>query len=578
MTGEDKQPWKWGVLTVVLLAVFILVVDTTMMNVAINELATDLDTTVNTIQGIIAVYALVMAAFMLFGSKLGDILGRKKAFLIGVGIYGVGTFIAAISWNATVLLIGWALLEGFAAAMMLPSTTTFLTNSYRGKDKAMAFALWGGIAAAGAAFGPIIGGYLTTYHTWRYGFMMELGIVVVVLGLAFLLTETKASMKWKQLDKLGVVLTVVSLGMIVVSILMAQTYGLIEPKQPLMVGDTQVAPFGLSPVLFILCGGIILFYLFIKWEWRRVKRDEIPLLDPSVFKNLAFNIGITEAVIQNLVLAGLLFIFPVYLGSRFDMEAIDIGLFLMPMSLAVLFVSLGATTLSKWIKPVILLALGFAISMLGTWFMRDDFTATTEYRDLIPGTIIIGIGVGLILSQLTHLTMATVRPDQDADASGMYNTTRQLGTSLGTAFVGAILFIAAFYAIVDGIAETDVGDEFTKDEIAEAVYDFMNKMQNGEIDPEDINLTDEEQMILKGIAANATDTGMASAMDVLSITLGFGLVVLLVGMAVLNRRKRREDAEETEDLIDIEVEEDGVIDRFAHYMEEEEIGSRIRKK
>lgn len=212
--GRGGSRWG-GVLTIICLAVFIMVIDTTIMNVSITALVSDLNTDVPTIQAIIAIYALVMASFMLIGGKLQDVVGRKKAFLAGVAIYGVGTFTASMSTNAMMLLIGWSILEGIGAILMMPATTTFLTSTYAGRDRAFAFGMWGGGigGAAGAAFGPIIGGYLTTYYSWRWAFRLELLVVVIVLIFSYLLSESSPpTLKWRELDVIGTTLSFFGLG------------------------------------------------------------------------------------------------------------------------------------------------------------------------------------------------------------------------------------------------------------------------------------------------------------------------------------------------------------------------------
>lgn len=537
---EEKQQWKWGVLTVVLLAVFILVVDTTMMNVAINNLVQDLNTTVGTIQSIIAIYALIMASFMLLGSKIGEIIGRKKAFLGGIVIYIVGTLTAALSVNATMLLIGWAILEGIAAAMMMPSTTTFITNAYSGKDRAVGFAVWGGVAAAGAAFGPILGGVLTTYASWRWGFGIEAIICLVILATAFYLTETKPTMKWKQLDIVGCLLSIASMMLIIQAFLMSQTYGFFKPRLPFVVGGIEIAPLGISIVFWMFLSGLTLFAAFIWWQWRRMAKDKVPLFNPQVLKNWGFNVGILEGVIQNLALAGMLFIFPIYLGNIHGYAAVDIGIFMMPMSLAILVLALGATKLSNYIRPLWMLAGGLALMMVGNIMIKNALGVVgTEPRDLIPGTVVFGLGGGLILSQLTNATMGAVKPRLVPDASGMLNTTKQLGTSMGTAFIGGVLMLTAFTGMVDGLADTPEFEGYDQDEIAIWLADFMDKMKNGEIG--EGNFTPEEIENLTRIVDKATADAMGNALDAMTYTLVLGLVLLLGGATIYARQLKKKN-------------------------------------
>ena len=196
---ERHRSFPWGVLFIVSLAVFIMVIDTTTMEVSISALVHDLNTSASTIQTIITTCTLVKAAFMLVGAKLQDLIGRKRTFLAGAAMYGVGTFTAAISQNADMLLMGWSVLEGIGTVLMLPATVTFITGTYEGKDRAFAFGVWGGIAAAASIFGLIFGGYLTTFYSWRWAFALELVILLIIFALHHVLKETRPTAFWKSL-------------------------------------------------------------------------------------------------------------------------------------------------------------------------------------------------------------------------------------------------------------------------------------------------------------------------------------------------------------------------------------------
>lgn len=433
MAKGEKSDFRWGVLIVVCLAIFILVIDTTMMNVSISALVIDLETDITVIQAIIAVYALIMASLILLGGKLGEIVGRKRVFFLGLIIYTIGTTIAALSINSLMLLIGWAILEGVGAALMLPATALFITSSYEGKDRALAFGMWGGIAAAGAAFGPIIGGFLTTYFTWRLAFGMEIIIALVIFALFRLLPASKPTLGWKDLDAVGAVLSFFGLFFIVLGILQLQTY----------------ETWSLVPIYMGV--GITIMILFALWMRRRVRRGQVPLTDLSLFKIRTFNYGNVVGLIQNLTLAGFLFIIPIFMQSILDLEAFETGLIILPTSLTVFIFAVGATKLSKFINPKVLVLLGIAISILGSVLLRDMFTPTVNLVDLLPGLLLFGMGLGLLLSQITNMTLSSASEDQSSDASGVVNTMKQLGTSLGTAFVGVVLFAAVFGSIVSGI-------------------------------------------------------------------------------------------------------------------------------
>ncbi len=450
---------KWGVVIVACLAIFIIVLDTSAMNVAITTLVVELNTTLSTIQAIIALYALIIASFMLLGSKLQDILGRKKTFLIGLFIYACGTFIATLSLNAGMLLIGWAVLEGIGAALILPATTTIVGASYEGKDKITAFGIWGGIAAMGAAIGPIIGGIFTTYLTWRLVFGSELLIVVVIFLFRHYFTESIPTLKWKDLDIVGALLSIVSLILIVLGILLLSS------------------PQYWSYVAVLVVSGSVLFIIFLLWQRRRMNKDLQPLTDISLLKNRLFGLGNLNSIIQQIPLAGFLFIIPVFLQQVTKADAFTTGLALLPASIAILLFSLIGARLSSRINPKYLLMIGFLISAAGTFILGGVFNLNTQITDIIPGSVVFGIGIGLLLSQLTNLTMSAARADQETDASGLLNAFKNLGYSMGTALIGVLLLLGIFGGLTTAIDSSGLAGNATTEQIQSSLVDYVEKMQ-----------------------------------------------------------------------------------------------------
>jgi EmrB/QacA subfamily drug resistance transporter len=473
-----KDQYKWGVVLVACLAVFIIVLDTSAMNVAITTLVVELNTTLSVIQGIIALYALIIASFLLLGSKLQDILGRKKTFLVGLGIYVVGTTIATFSINAAMLLIGWAVLEGIGAALILPATTTLVSASYEGKDKITAFGIWGGIAAMGAAIGPIVGGLFTTFLTWRLVFGSEILIVLVIFLFRHYLTESKPSLKWKDLDKLGVILSIVSLLLIVLGIL--------------ILSKPQYWPY----VATLVVSGLILFVMFLLWQRRRINKGLLPLSDVTLLKNRIFGLGNINSIIQQIPLAGFLFIIPVFLQQVTKVDAFTTGLTLLPASIAILLFSLIGARLSSKLSSKYLLMVGFLISAAGTLLLGRTFNLYTQPTDIIPATVVFGIGIGLLLSQLTNLVMSAARPDQETDASGLLNAFKNLGYSMGTALIGVLLILGIFSGLTIGIQSSGVYGNASTEQIQNGLFNYVEKMQTGtppipsELVPQSIQIID----------------------------------------------------------------------------------------
>lgn len=433
---DQHQPFRWGVLLIVSMAIFILVIDTTIMNVSISALVADLNTEVSTIHSIIAIYTLVMAAFMLIGAKIQDILGRKRTFLIGAAIYGVGTFTAAISQNAAMLLFGWSILEGIGAVMMLPATATFITDTYEGRDRAVAFGIWGGIAAAASAFGPIVGGYLTTFHTWRWAFAIELVVVILIFVLHHLLKETIPTTTWKNFDLGGALLSVFGLIILVFGILMI--------KEP---ADWSMVP-------LMVMGGFLLLIGFYLWERSRVKKQRDVLVDVTIIPERTFFAGNVVATGLNLIIAGFLFIFPLFYQNVTGASAYETGIVLLPMSIAVFLFSIFGAKFASWFEPKYVLLGGILLTGGGLAALHDVFSLTTVAEDIFFGSLVFGTGLGIVLSQVTNLTLSSIRRERQTDASGIYNTTRQLGSSLGTAIIGIVLAFGFALGLISGVSGT----------------------------------------------------------------------------------------------------------------------------
>ena len=510
----DENQYKWSVVIIACMAIFIIVLDTSAMNVAITTLVVELNTTLSAIQAIIALYALIIASFMLLGSKIQDILGRKRTFIIGLIIYACGTIIATLSINAAMLLIGWAVLEGIGAALILPATTTIVGASYKGKDRITAFGIWGGIAAVGAAVGPIIGGIFTTYLTWRLVFGSEVIIVLVILLLRNYITESIPTLKWKDLDIIGAVLSIVSLIILVLGILL-----LSSPQNWAYV-----------PVLVV--SGAILFVIFLYWQRRRVNKGQEPLSDISLLKNRVFGLGNINSIISQIPLAGFLFIIPVFLQQVTKANAFTTGLALLPASITILIFSLIGAKISSRLGSRTILMIGFIISAAGTFIMGGVFNLNTQIIDIIPGTVVFGIGIGFLLSQLTNLTMSAARADQETDASGFLNAFKNLGYSMGTALIGVLLLVGIFGGLTTSIESSSISGNMTTEQVQSSLVNYVEKMQT--TSPQNIppNLVPEVTQIVD----TTISSSMKQTFNVLTLILLLGFITSIF----LPSRKKNE--------------------------------------
>jgi EmrB/QacA subfamily drug resistance transporter len=429
---EQRRSFHWDVLLIVSLVVFILVIDTTTMEVSISALVNDLNTDASTIQTIITVYTLVKAAFMLIGAKLQDFIGRKRTFMAGAAIYAVGTFTAAVSQNAVMLLAGWSVLEGIGTVLMLPATVTFITGTYEGKERAFAFGVWGGMAALASMVGLIFGGYLTTFYSWRWVFALELVILLIIFALHRMLKETPPTASWKNFDVGGSLLSVLGL--------IALVFGILLLKKP---SEWMFVP-------FLITGGILLLFGFYFWERRQIRKAKGVLADVTIIPDRTFFSGNVVAVGQKLITAGFLFIFPLFYEMVTGASAYETGVAILPMTLAIFVFSILGARLASWFEPKYVLLGGIALTGAGLAALRDVFSLTTTAQDIIPGSILFGIGLGIVLSQVSNLTLSSIRSERQTDASGIYNTTRQLGSSLGTAIIGIVLALGFAHGQVSG--------------------------------------------------------------------------------------------------------------------------------
>src|SRR4051812_23384556 len=331
---------KWVPLIMLASAQFVMVLDTSVMNVAISQIVKDLNTTIQGVQTAITLYTLVMAALMLLGAKLGDILGRNRAFAIGLGIYGVGSLITALSPGLPVLLFGWSGIEGCGAVLVVPAIASLTAATYDGKDRALAYALLGGIAAVAVAAGPLIGGWVTTEFSWRYVFAAETVVVIFILLLRGRITQAPAPERRPRLDIVGVALSSAGLGLIVLAILRSSVWGFVQPRTSPEINGTEITPLGFSVVPFLVLGGLALLWAFSAWEQRRERLGRDELLDTALLRIPQLRAGLSTLVGQQLVLMGTFFVIPVYLQVVLGLDAFETGKRLLPLSVAMLVCAL----------------------------------------------------------------------------------------------------------------------------------------------------------------------------------------------------------------------------------------------
>lgn len=510
-------------------AQFIMVLDTTVMNVSVSNVVEDLDTTIGSVQLAITLYTLVMGSFMLLGGRLGDIFGRKKIFGIGLIIYGIGSLTTALSPNVGWLLFGWSFVEGAGAVLVMPAIISLTASNYSGKDRATAYGALGGIAAAGAAAGPLIGGWVTEALTWRVVFAAEtlvcIAIVLCMRAIADAKTEARGKIDWG-----GTVLSALGLGLIVLAMLQAGSWGLIQPTGALTINGHEITPFGYSVVPFMIAAGFIVMYLFIGWERRVIARGGSPLMHPSLLSKLQLRNGLVMLTAQQTIIGGMFFVIPIYLQYVLLKDAFDTGLKLAPMSIAMLIAAFSGPKLAEKQSPRRIVTTGLLFVFVGSLVLVS--TINSELNDALfaIGMAIFGAGFGLVASQLGNVIMSSVGDADRGEAGGLQGTAQNIGTSLGVAMIGAMLMSSLSGGLAQAVADDQALSAQTKEAViqkAEQGVDIMTEAQLRELlDAAGLSQTESDALV---------DDYESSQLDAIKDAIMLAALFSLIGLAIARR-------------------------------------------
>jgi len=425
-------------------AQFLMTLDSSVMNVSIATVAKDVGTTVTGIQTAITFYTLVMASLMITGGKLGQILGRKRAFAIGCVIYGCGSLITALSPNLAVLMLGWSVLEGVGAALIMPAIVALVATNFARPQRPRAYGLVASAGAIAVAAGPLIGGLFTTYASWRWVFAGEVLVVLVILGLTRRMADTPAE-KGIRLDLVGTVLSALGLALIVYGILRAGTWGFVQPKQ----GAPQWL--GLSPVIWLILGGGVVLRVFMWWEIHRINRGEAVLVDPAILRNRTMRGGLISFLFQYLLQAGLFFAVPLFLSVALGLSAVATGVRLLPLSITLLLAAAGVPRVFPNASPRRVVQIGFLALFAGIVILIALLNVSAGPEIITWPMLLAGLGVGALASQLGAVTVSAVPDEQSGEVGGVQNTVTNLGASIGTALSGAVLIAALTSSFLAGV-------------------------------------------------------------------------------------------------------------------------------
>ncbi len=503
---------------------FLMMLDSSVMNVSIATVAKDVGTTVTGIQTAITLYTLVMASLMITGGKIGQIIGRKRAFAIGCVIYGCGSFITAISPSLGVLLLGWSCLEGVGAALILPAIVALVASNYGLKERPRAYGLVASAAAIAVAVGPIIGGLFTTYLSWRYVFLGEVLMVFAILALARRMADGPRETD-VRLDLVGTLLSALGLGLIVFGILRSGAWGFVRAKPG--------APewLGLSPTIWLILGGGVVVWLFIVWENRLLARGSEPLIDPAILQSRVLRGGLTSFFFQYFLQAGLFFALPLFLSVALGLSAIETGVRILPLSITLILSAAGIPRFFPHASPRRVVRLGFLSLFAGLAVMLGALDAGAGPEIVTWPMLLAGLGMGALASQLGSITVSAVPDQQSGEVGGLQNTITNLGASIGTALTGAIVIAALSTSFLTGVQQNPAVPASVKSEATTKLaggVPFVSDAQlktalaQAKVPPETAEAIVEEN-------ATARVDGLRSAMSVLAIV---ALIALLLSYPI----------------------------------------------
>jgi EmrB/QacA subfamily drug resistance transporter len=448
---------QWVTLGIVLMSTVIVVLDTTVLNVAIPTILHEFDTTLPSLEWVITGYSLTFATFLIIGGRLGDIYGQRRVFITGAALFAGGSLLASLSWNVASLVVGEALIEGLGASLMLPATLALLSNTFQGRSRAMAFAAWGAVAGSAAGLGPVVGGLLTTDFSWRWAFRINVIIApLAIIGALLFIPPTKRSGKREPLDGPGAALIALGMFLLVFALSEGGSYGWITPIASVDLGRHQVwsGHAAVSIIPLILLASFVVLYCFYRHERSREARNASPLFEFGLLHHRTFRYGLLTTTVLSMGQLGLSFALALFLQEGKHLTALQNGLWVLPYGLSIIVGAPIAGRLTARIGTITVIRLGLVMQTVGLVYMAIRISPHLTFLELVGGLVVYGLGAGFSITQLTNVILSDIPPTKSGVASGTNTTVRQVGSALGIAVIGTVVTTQTVNNAVAAIATT----------------------------------------------------------------------------------------------------------------------------
>jgi len=505
------------------MAMFVLVVDTSLMNVSISAVVRDLDTTVSGVQSAIALEALVSAAFILIGSKIGDLFGRKRAYVLGLLAYATGAAAMTLAQSLTAIIVFWAIVGGLGASLLLPAMQSLVHGNFEGPAQRKVYALVGAAAAVAAAVGPLIGGFITTYLSWRVAFLLEVLIIAVVLSGIGLVRDAPYTGP-RAIDPVGAALSVVGMGGIVLGILVWQEGG--------------------EAVGALLLIGLAALGALVRWLVRSKARGRPTLIDPDLFRSAVFRLGITGQTAQQVALGGTMIALPIYFQMVLEYDAMRAGLSIAPLSLTMFGTAVLAGRNAGDRRPSRIIRFGFALLVAGVVLLLPTIPRAQSGWWFVVPLVIVGAGLGLLVSQLNNYTLAPVSEERVSEAAGVNSAGGSFGLSFGLASAGAVMLATLSFTFTAMAEDSSILPIADQQRVADALEEDAEVLSNSQLEELVAGETDDVQQEIVRINTDARPRALQVALLV-------PLIASLVGLITSFRMVRLPEPEPSGEREDV---------------------------
>lgn len=460
---------RWFGLLFVSLAISLIIIDSTIVNVSIPSIIEDLGITSTQVQWVQESYTLVFAAFILVFGALADRFGRRRIMLIGMVIFIIASILAGLAQDGD-LLIAARVLQGFGGAMILPTTLSLVNANFQGKERAIAFAVWGSTIGGMVAVGPLLGGWLTTYYSWRWAFGINIPIgIIIIIGALLTVVESKQPGKFRGIDWVGALLSVIALSTLVFGLIEGRNFGWWNVNKPFTIGEwTWPGEISVVPVMFLI--SILAIIGFILHGQSRIRAGKPSLIAFHLFKISSFTNGNVAAMVIALGEFGIILSLPLWLQFVVGYDALQTGFVLVALAAGSFLASGLAGGFGRKLAPVTMVRIGIVLEVIGVAGVGFAITPDSTWVNVVPFLFVYGIGVGLATAQLSNVILKDVPVEESGAASGTQSTSRQLGSALGIAILGTILFTSTQIQLTNELTSQGMPAEQV-DQVVSAVID-----------------------------------------------------------------------------------------------------------